>query len=42
VRRTGWTRGNALALVVTERAIAPGVAFNGVAAQAPLLHVEFS
>jgi hypothetical protein len=42
VRRTGWTSGNALALVVTGTGHRTGVAFNGIAAQAPLLHVEFS
>ena len=42
VGRPGWSNGNALALIVTGSGRRTAEAFNGDAAGAPLLHVEFS
>jgi hypothetical protein len=41
VNRPGWASGNALALVVTGSGHRTAKSFDGAAAQAPLLHVEF-
>jgi predicted phosphodiesterase len=41
VGRPGWTSGNALALIVTGTGHRVAVAFDGVSAAAPLLHVEY-
>jgi hypothetical protein len=41
VSRPGWAAGNALALIVTGSGHRTAVAFNGSAAAAPLLHVEY-
>lgn len=42
VNRGGWVSGNALALVVTGTGRRVAVAYDGVKASAPLLHVEYS
>lgn len=42
VARANWAPGNAIALVVTGTGRRTAEAFEGSAAQAPLLHVEFS
>jgi hypothetical protein len=42
VRRPGWTKGNAIALIITGSGQRVARSFNGSAALAPLLHVEFS
>jgi len=41
VNRGGWASGNAMAFIVTGSGHRTAVAFDGSAAQAPLLHVEF-
>ncbi len=41
VRRAGWTRGNALVLIVTGAGHRTARAFEASSAQAPLLHVEY-
>jgi PKD repeat protein len=41
VGRSGWKSGNALALVITGTGHRTAVAWDGSAAQAPLLHVEY-
>lgn len=42
VSRSGWASGNALAIIVTGSGRRGAWAFNGSAAQAPLLHIEYS
>ena len=41
VNRPGWSSGNALVVVVTGTGHRTAVAYNGIPAQAPLLHVEY-
>ncbi|HET7292121.1 MAG TPA: Ig-like domain-containing protein [Vicinamibacteria bacterium] len=41
VDRTGWSAGNSLVLIVTGSGKRTAEAFDGVAAAAPLLHVEY-
>jgi hypothetical protein len=42
VGRTGWTAGNSLVLIVTGSGKRLAEAYNGDAAGAPLLHVEYT
>jgi hypothetical protein len=42
VNRTGWTSGNAMALILTGTGHRTARAFEGKAAGAPLLHVEYT
>ena len=42
VGRPGWASGNALVLIITGTGHRTAVAYDGSAAQAPLLHVEYS
>ncbi len=42
VSRAGWASGNALVLIITGTGHRTAYAFDGGAAQAPLLHVEFT
>jgi hypothetical protein len=41
VSRQGWSAGNALVLIVTGSGKRVAESYNGVAAAAPLLHVEY-
>ncbi len=41
VDRSGWTSGNALALIATGSGKRTAIAFNGTASAAPLLHIEY-
>jgi len=41
VSRAGWAAGNAVALVVTGTGVRTAVAYDGSAANAPVLHVEY-
>ena len=42
VNRPGWSSGNSLAIIVTGSGKRTAESFNGAAAAAPLLHVEFN
>ena len=42
VTRTGWTPGNALALIITGTGHRTARAYEGSAPGAPLLHLEYS
>ena len=42
VDRSGWASGNRLVLIVTGSGIHPALSFEGKAAAAPLLHVEYA
>ena len=42
VNRSGWSSGNALALIMTGTGRRTAVAYEGVPAAAPLLHIEYS
>lgn len=41
VNRTGWTSGNSMVIIVTGTGVRKAEAYDGVAAAAPLLHVEY-
>ena len=41
VNRPGWAGGNSLVILVTGSGERTAESFNGVAAAAPLLHVEY-
>ncbi len=42
VNQPGWTSGNPMAFIITGSGVRTAESFNGVAASAPLLHVEYS
>jgi hypothetical protein len=42
VHLSGWASGNSLAVIITGTGKRVAIAYNGVAASAPLLHVEYS
>jgi hypothetical protein len=42
VDRAGWASGNALVLIITGTGVRTAYSFDGNAAQAPLLHVEYA
>jgi len=41
VNRPGWTNGNSLVIIITGTGVRTAEAYEGVAAAAPLLHVEY-
>jgi hypothetical protein len=42
VDRAGWTSGNSLVIIMTGTGLRPAESYDGVAAAAPLLHVEYN
>ena len=42
VDRAGWVEGNAVVIIITGSGARVAESYNGVAAAAPLLHIEYT